>query len=233
MRLSFCLILLLIFTSPLFAQSSRQNQFNELMKMGKEQVKAKEYEQANMTFRRILTLDQTIPSEFCYYFATTLFHIGQFRNSRSFINKYYEIAGQGGEFSTDIKHLEKQVNAELKKIEACNLCDNNGYRYELCQICDGSGNVSKQCATCKGKGKTICSLCSGEGVVIRRNVFNSNEYHTCGRCKGTGIAACPTCEGSTMVESLCSECRGVGGTPTGGICDHIPHVHETTGEIED
>jgi hypothetical protein len=220
--LYFCLFIFL--GTTLTAQSQKQQ--SDLLKKGKDLVHAGDFEQANMTFRRILTLDHPIPSEFCYYFSKTLYHIGQYRNSRSFIDKYYEIAGQGGDYYKDIQHLEGLVDAELTKITECDFCDHNGYRLVECEHCSGSGETMKVCSTCKGKGNTLCDLCGGEGVLIRRNLFNTAEYQTCNKCEGTGITKCPTCEGKKEVTTICSVCRGVGGVSSGHICDHMPDAHE-------
>jgi hypothetical protein len=225
MKFLFYSVLLFLFLGASLAMAQSHGQLNDLMKRGKELVQNQEYDQANMTFRRILTLNQPIPSEFCYYFAKSLYHTAQYRNSQSFIDKYYELSGQGGEFFTEIKHLETLIKNELSRIDECDLCDDNGYRLETCIYCDASGKVMKDCPTCKGKGNIICNLCGGGGVLVRRNVFNTNEYQTCGKCSGSGIIACPHCEGAKAISTVCSECRGVGETPSGGVCNHFPDPH--------
>jgi hypothetical protein len=225
MKFLFYSVWLLIFFSASLAQSQSQGQLNDLMKRGKELVQNEEYEQANMTFKRILTLNQSIPSEFCYYFAKSLFHTAQYHNSKNFINKYYELSGQGGEFSAEIKQLETLIDDELSRIGNCDLCDDNGHRLETCDHCDASGTVMKVCPTCKGKGNMICDLCGGGGVLIRRNVFNANEYQTCSKCEGSGIIKCVRCEGAKEISVVCPECKGMGDTPSGGMCNHLPDPH--------
>jgi hypothetical protein len=220
MKFLFCIICFVFLITSAHSQSL--GQLNDLMNQGKNFVQNEEYEQANLTFRRILTLNQPIPSEFCYYFAKSLFHTGQYRNSKSFIGKYYELAGQGGEMASEVQQLEEQVDGQLVLINQCDLCDENGYRLEPCTTCNSTGRHLSVCPTCKGKGKTVCDLCGGGGVLIRRNVFNNNEYHTCTRCDGSGVAACRRCEGAKEVSTVCPDCRGVGNIPSGGTCNHLP-----------
>ncbi len=222
MRLTL-IIFLLLFSALAYAQPSGQLQ--ELLSEGKSQVHAGEYEQANLTFRKILTLNQTIPSEFCYYFATTLYHIGQYRNSKSFIDKYYELSGNSGDYTTQITQLNEVVDNELEKINNCRLCDNNGYVLTACHSCNGIGEQIKNCHICKSKGSIKCDACGGSGVMVRKNLFNVSEYLTCGKCEGEGTIICPTCEGTKEISSICPTCKGKGALPTSEICNH-PNDHQ-------
>lgn len=220
--LTFCLY-------PVGAQDSYQ----ELMKRAKEQAASGDHDEANIIYRKILTLDQTIPSEFCYYFAETLYHIGQYRNSRSFIDKYNELAGSEGEYAGEIARLSLLIEDEIEEITSCPLCDDNGYVLESCHVCEGSGEVSKPCNYCRGGGRLICDLCAGDGVIVRKNVFNVNEYHTCGKCSGSGFVQCPYCGGKKVIFSVCGVCRGTGETPSPVLCDHkVPPAAEIEPGLE-
>jgi len=214
------IILIIVGFSLCFSPLQAQESYRELMKMAKEAAAAGDHYEANRIYRKILTLDQTIPSEFCYYFAETLYHIGQYRNSRSFIDKYVELVGNGGEYASEIARLRRLVDEEMDKIMACSLCDDNGYRLETCHVCEGSGEVSKPCQYCRGGGALICDLCSGDGVIVRKNVFNINEYHTCTKCSGTGATSCPFCQGKKTIVSVCQTCAGNGKAATETLCDH-------------
>lgn len=197
-------------------------QVEELMEKGKKLVQTHEYEEANLVFKKIMTIDQEIPSEFCFYFATSLYHTGQFRNSRSFIDKYYDLAGREGKLAGEIAKLEILVDGELAKIDACELCDENGQRLVECYQCKGEGEILEPCPLCKAKGNIICDICSGNGVLVRKSILNTNEYQTCPKCQGSGIIPCPKCGGQKELKVNCRVCSGLGKTPTGGLCDHAP-----------
>lgn len=217
--------------------ATAQDRYDELFALAKTQATTGNYEEANLTFRKILTLNQAIPSEFCYFFAETLYHTGQYRNSKSFINKYRELAGENGQYAAEINRLNDSVEERLSEIAACPLCDDNGYVFEACSVCNGSGEVHKTCTYCKGKGNLACNLCAGEGVIVRKNVFNVNEYHTCSKCSGTGVIECRFCGGNKTVVSACELCDGLGKTASNVLCDHRntsgSGVRETGGVIGD
>lgn len=207
----------------LMAQSVK---LEEYLEKGKELLEAEKYEEANLTFRRILTLNEVIPSEFCYYFATTLYHVHQYKNSENFIHKYYELTQDGGEFYQEVKALEALVDKELKEIISCELCDENGYEQTTCEVCDGSGTLSEMCHLCRGSGKVSCSICKGEGVLITDNYFGRKEYKTCHQCKGLGYETCQVCQGTKTIPATCNTCDGDGLRSTNQICNHTQETND-------
>ena len=214
------LILLLSFSLTAFSQ----NTLEDLMQKGKAYVDTKNYEEANLVFRKILTLNEVIPSEFCYYFAETLYNLNQYQNSKNFIEKYYDLTENSGEFYQQVQQLENLVDNEIEKILQCQLCDKKGYRLQTCSTCSGGGKIVDECSYCKGKGKIGCSICRGEGVIIKVNVFNEKEYHTCHHCGGSGVELCSECKGEKTIEKECIACNGTGLESTDIICNHESSV---------
>ncbi|MGK7397203.1 MAG: molecular chaperone DnaJ [Candidatus Cyclobacteriaceae bacterium M3_2C_046] len=202
------------------AQTGDNTRLQELMQQGKQLMDQEEYQQANLVFRKILTLNIIIPSEFCYYFANTLYQTRQYQNSKNFIKKYYELTGTTGDFYKNVIRLEVNVDLELARISNCNLCSDEGYVLQTCHHCNGLGEHTLPCPYCKEKGKVSCSLCTGEGVLIKTNLFSEKEYHTCHKCEGTGAVTCPTCQGEKTVVQTCSICEGTGKEATNQICHH-------------
>ena len=200
--------------------SHAQSSMEGLMQKGQSYVEDEDYEKANLVFRQILTLDEVIPSKFCYYFAETLYHLDQYQNSKNFIEKYYELTDDSGVFYEQIQQLEQLVDKEMQEIAACQLCDDKGYRLEVCTDCEGLGEAINTCQYCKGKGKVACSICKGEGVLIKVNVFNEKKYHTCHNCNGSGIETCKICKGDKTIKETCSTCKGTGYESTNIICNH-------------
>lgn len=185
------------------------------------------YDEANVIFRKILALSETIPSELCYHFAETLYGVGQYQNSKNFIDKYFELTGRIGDNYNEVKMLEQMVNEEMQAIRECDLCNAFGYRLIACEECGSIGTVSAVCHYCHGNGISVCTKCKGEGVLITANDLGGDDYFTCDRCNGDGLETCPLCLGTKTLVLDCLVCNGTRKQPGHELCDHEVHDHPT------
>jgi hypothetical protein len=223
---------ILVLSSPAIGQQSMMDlKIEHYMKEAKTYMEAGNYEEANLSFRKLLTLRTVLPSEMCYYFAETLYKINQFHNSKNFINKYLNLTGTTGPYYKEVMALNDLVEEKFKEIEDCNLCDEKGYAFKECPQCFGVGHTSGACNYCKGKGMTVCLACSGNGVKITENVFKEKEYKTCNICHSKGYTACSVCEGTKIENLNCRTCRGTGTQVTNKVCSHI-HEESATGLLD-
>jgi len=179
-----------------------------------------DYESANTQFRKILKLGVKLPSEMPYLFSKTLYEIGQYQNSQSFLDKYFEIMGKAGTYYENAVELEKLLELQLNKSLSCQYCDLSGYRLETCITCNGEKQLLKKCDYCEAKGKVGCTACSGDGVLIQLGAMGNRSYKTCYQCKGEGVNVCPVCEGEKELYTYCPNCLGSGNTSTEAICNH-------------
>jgi len=161
----------------------------------------------------------------CYHFAETLYGIGQYQNSKNFVDKYFQLTGRTGDNYAEVKMLEEMVNNEMQAIKECDLCNVSGYRLIPCEECVSVGTVKKVCHYCKGYGISVCTKCHGEGVLISANVLGVNEYYTCDRCNGDGKETCLICSGEKMLVVDCPVCNGSLKQPGTELCDHQDHDH--------
>jgi tetratricopeptide (TPR) repeat protein len=219
--------------SPAFSQvkpslgGSSRLMNSALAEMGKG-----DYEKANAYFRQIIENNLSIPPEMPYYFAETLFELGQYDNSLNFLNKYLEINGFKGDNYEAAKSLEAKLKSNMASIYNCKLCDPRGYRYQNCPTCEGERQIEQACMYCKARGMVGCTKCRGSGLVTNKNVFNILEYYECDKCSGDGKHTCPKCMGSLKELSDCRTCRGQGRLFSEEICDHKPGTqprHFSTG----
>jgi hypothetical protein len=210
-----------------FAQVPNLGQTSRLMNAAKSAMQQSDYELANHHFRQIIDSKVPIPSEMPFLFAETLFHLGQYHNSQSFLQKYLEINGFKGDHYHEAKQLEEQLKEPLATIQSCQFCDRKGYRYNACPTCEGRKQIEQDCSYCKGHGIVGCSRCAGKGMITKKNVFNIVEYFECQRCDGKGRLTCPQCEGSNKEFSQCKTCKGTGALPSDELCDHEEHDHNT------
>lgn len=92
-----------------------------------------------------------------------------------------------------IRHTELETMKFMRKlherpeVEACSLCERQGYFEDECTACEGNGEVACEHA--------VDGACDHAGC----------------ECEGTGKAACPeeACEDGE-VRTLCEECKGEG-----------------------
>lgn len=188
------------------------------------------FDNAYASFRKILNSGKVLPTNLSYYFAETLYHIGQHQNSQNFVDKYLKITGKGGDYYTEATQLSKLLTQEFDKISSCLFCDISGYRFISCTHCSGVKSVIESCHICSATGITSCKKCGGEGVLIVIDVFDEKKYQTCDKCDGKGYHTCETCLGTKSLKLNCPVCLGSGHSKSETICDHTDlHDHEDNG----
>lgn len=230
MKIVFKFILVLfVFQFSLSATAQKvdkeQKEARELLQLARDQMAEQDFQAANRTFRQMLELKTTLPTEMCYFFANTLYMLGQHENSLRFVEKYEKLAGVGGEFYQDTQNLKALLNKERETILSCNFCDNQGYILHACQYCEGEGFYLQSCRKCFGNEHIKCISCEGEGVLIVKNHFGQSNYQTCGTCAGHGFQDCPYCEGTGQKKQNCQYCSGSGSLAGKEICQHPPEVN--------
>lgn len=185
-----------------------------------EEMEKEDYEKANSYFRQIIESGLPITPEMPYYFAKTLYELGQYDNSLNFVKRYIQINGRNAPNYEAAKDLENKLEAPIKAILACNFCNNQGYRILQCTTCEGEQQIEQDCSLCKARGMVGCNKCFGKGLLTKRNVFNLVEYHECDKCDGEGKHTCPTCDGKLTEFSDCRTCQGKGILASEEICNH-------------
>jgi len=200
-------------------------QTDRWMKSAQAAMERQEYETANSIFRDLIDSGLPLPEEMPYFFAETLFELGQYDNSANFLNKYLELSGFAGDYYQGAKELQKKLEAPLNAIKTCQLCDRRGYRYKVCFTCEGARSIEQDCSYCKAKGVVGCSRCSGSGMITRVNIFKIVEYFECERCSGKGRLTCPVCEGKLKEVSSCRTCGGSGKLTSENLCNHLEDAH--------
>jgi len=215
-------LLVLSLAGTSYAQQSTEDLVDELMETAIAQMNEGEYEQANLTFRKILRLDAVLPDELSYLFAETLYMVDQYHNSRSFLDKYIRLVGTNGRYYSQAMDLKHYLDKEYELILMCKECDNRGYRLIDCDDCHGHGKLTSPCQSCRGVGINMCDPCKGQGVTTSVSAFQEVQYQTCSPCKGKGRTACKACLGAKEVYDNCTVCNGTARKPSNQICDHEP-----------
>ena len=204
----------------LWAQNNPDQQVDEQLEVAIGQMNDGNYEDANLTFRRILKLQAVLPDELSYLFAETLYMVHQYHNSRSFLDKYIRLAGTNGRYYPQAMDLKHFLDDEYELILVCKICDNRGYRLTPCDLCHSSGEINNVCFYCQGVGVNRCEVCKGNGVTTSLNAFSEIQYHTCPNCQGTGQTPCTVCHGKKVLSEICPDCHGTHSIAGTEICDH-------------
>lgn len=215
------LLLLLACNMELAAQ---EGQAKQLLEKARGQMAKGDYVSADLTFRRILSLNEVLPPEALYFFAYTLDQTHQLQSSKNFLAKYFELTGKSGEYYNEARILESKLLKKSTEIEACGFCDSDGFRLATCPVCDGAGKIDGKCSVCHGFGQVTCQKCLGEGVQISKNSFNDNVYKTCDVCGGTGKETCGRCHGAKHLIQECNRCFGLGKIGSSAVCNHEEEV---------
>lgn len=220
----FCLCL----AQPAMGQTSaikNKKDITALLAKAKEQMAVEDYVAANQSFREMLEMNTVLPTEMCYFFANTLYHLQQFDNSLRFAEKYESLSGPGGEYYQETLQLKKLLQNEFKTIRDCNYCDNHGYVLQECHYCEGAGSSKQSCMKCYGHKEHKCKQCGGEGVVIQKTHFGQRNYQACQACQGSGIQECSHCKGKGVLIQNCQHCSGSGKIRTNQLCTHQQEVN--------
>ncbi len=205
---------------------SFDSDLNEQLTLAQQQMVDGNYDKANLTFRKILRENKVLPPNLSYLFAETLYKIGQFQNSRNFLDKYLSVEGKGSDYYEEAQNLLKYLNIEFADIKSCSRCDIRGYRLLVCHECHGERLTTKPCHYCKAVGVIACQKCQGEGVVISKNVFGEYSYETCNRCSNRGQHDCPVCSGKKQITTTCAVCLGSGQESSTHLCNHERHTEK-------
>ena len=206
-----------------FSQMNSSYQVKQRTEEARQLMQDGKYDMAYTAFREILSSGKVIPSNLSYYFAETLYHIGQYQNSKNFIEKYIKITGKGGDYFNEATELSTLLKSEFDKITECSYCDLTGYRLMPCTQCHGAKSTIESCHICNQTGINSCKKCLGEGVIIELDVLGNKTYKTCDKCNGEGFHTCETCQGSKSITLNCPVCLGSGLEKSKKLCDHTDH----------
>ena len=136
-----------------------------------------QHELADKKFLYALNNLRSVPSDLTFYFGKNSFYMGKYKQSIDWVNKYIQLKGTNGQFSSEAVALLQQAEAEFLKEKSEEIKKNEevlstGYEID-----------------CGPSGKVTCPVCKGNHVIIKRGPFN-DEYKTCPYCNEHGVLTC-------------------------------------------
>ena len=136
-----------------------------------------EYEQADEKLRYALSNMKSIPSDLTFYFGKNSYYLGKNKQSIDWLNKYLQLKGTTGSFSSE-------TTAWLKKAEEALLEERQTESLKATEILSKDYNID-----CGPSGKVTCPVCTGSTVIIKKDYFGET-YKTCPYCSKHGYLTC-------------------------------------------
>ncbi len=135
------------------------------------------YEEADVKFRMILKSIRSVPSDLTYHFGVNSFHLGKFRQSVDWLNKYIQLKGTQGQYSEQAMDWLAKGEVELLK-------ENEKEAKRAAEVLTGDYYID-----CGPTGKVVCPTCKGSAVIVKKNYFGE-VYKTCPSCAKKGYLTC-------------------------------------------
>lgn len=167
---------LLLYSINGISQIVRESELLTSMDRGAELMAVGNYDSAQVLFQFVLQNMEKLPSEMAYYFGRNSYHLGKYKQSINWLNKYIQLKGTKGQYyEPAIQFLQYAEDEYLK------------------QLRQYSNQVATDLETaeydCGGLEKMLCPVCHGSGVVIQAGLFDE-VYKTCPYSLGEGYLSC-------------------------------------------
>ena len=179
------LIYMISFSSSAYAQFEEYERSQKLkyLDLGIKQYENGKFEDADVSFRKVLESVNVLPAEICYYFGANSFYLEKYKQSINWLNKYIALKGTSGQYfdecSAYLKKAEEKylvVSAEKEQEDV----------YEPGEEIDYTVMPKIDCGP---TGKVVCPVCKGQTVIIKKSHM-SYEYKSCPWCDNHGNLTC-------------------------------------------
>ena len=180
----FLFAVLVAVNGNVFAQLEEYERGQQLkyLDLGIRQFENGNFEAADESFRQVLESVKVLPAEICYFFGANSYHLGKYKQSINWLNKYMELKGTTGQYFEECSsYLER--SRENYKTSNSTLKEDT---FEPDQQVDYTVMPEVDCGP---SGKVICPVCKGETVIIKKSAM-SIDYRSCPYCDNHGMLNC-------------------------------------------
>ncbi|WP_421762777.1 hypothetical protein [Ekhidna sp.] len=158
------------------AQIIRDSELISKMEKGAELMALGKYDSAQILFQIVLQNKEKLPSEMAYFFGRNSFHLGKYKQSINWLNKYIQLKGTKGRYYEPAIVYLQYAEDEYLRIQ----------RTQAKQFETDLENAEYDCG---GLEKMLCPVCHGSGVVVQAGIFDE-VYKTCPYSLGEGYLSC-------------------------------------------
>ena len=120
---------------------------------------------------------RSIPSDLTYYFGKNSYHLKKYRQSVDWLNKYIQLKGTTGQYSSEAVEWLKKAEAKLLEEKATE-------SLKAREVLSRDYNID-----CGPSGKVTCPICMGKTVIVKKGYFGES-YKTCPYCSKHGYLSC-------------------------------------------
>ncbi len=179
-------IIISLFPLLTYGQDVSRDEGMKYLDLGIDQMKAGDYKSADRSFRTVLETVKVLPSEICYYFGVNSYHLGKYKQSINWLNKYIELKGTSGQFFDDTSGYLKKAEIAYRAEQEAKKKDGNDVDMPKIQV--DYENLPD--IDCNPSGKVICPVCKGITVIITTDRFGRHIYQSCPYCDEYGYLTC-------------------------------------------
>jgi tetratricopeptide (TPR) repeat protein len=154
----------------------------QYLDLGVRQYESGNYEDADESFKQVLEEVKVLPAEICYYFGANSYHLGKYKQSINWLNKYIELKGTSGQFFEESNSFLESARAKYRQTSSAP----DQSTYEPAQEVDYTVMPEVDCGP---SGKVVCPVCKGQTVIIKRSAL-SVDYRSCQYCDSHGNLSC-------------------------------------------
>lgn len=140
-------------------------------------MEKEEYLAADEKLNYVLKNIKSVPSDLAYYFGENSFHIGKYKQSIDWLNKYIQLKGTTGQ------HSQEAVQW-LKRAEVERLKEKQTQTLQTQEVLSRDYDID-----CGPTGKVTCPVCNGSTVIIKKT-YLGETYKTCSYCHKKGFLVC-------------------------------------------
>ncbi len=158
------------------SQEIPESEFLMRMDRGEDMMNRGEYEEAEKEFLFILNNKEVLPTNLAFLFGRNSYHLGQFKQSINWLNKYIQLKGTKGRYYEEaVKFLD--------------LSEENYIEIQRQRQKDMISELTDSNYDCGGLDKMICPVCKGSGVIVSQGAFGKT-YKTCPYSAGEAYLSC-------------------------------------------
>ncbi len=159
-----------------FSQIIRESELVRRIDKGAELMALGKYDSAQVLFQSVLQNMEKLPSEIAYFFGRNSYHLGKYKQSINWLNKYIQLKGTKGRYYEPAIQFLQFAEDEYLRIQR-----KAAKQFEV--------DLESAAYDCGGLEKMLCPVCHGSGVVIQTGLFDQ-VYKTCPYSLGEGYLSC-------------------------------------------
>ncbi|HEX6893096.1 MAG TPA: hypothetical protein VF141_20445 [Chryseolinea sp.] len=135
------------------------------------------YARADEKFQYVLDNVRSVPSDLTFFFGKNSFHLGKYKQSIDWLNKYIQLKGTNGQYSNEAVSVMRKAEAEFVKEKSLAM-------NQAGEILSVNYDID-----CGPAGKVTCPVCKGDHVIVKKGAFGP-AYKTCAYCNEQGWLTC-------------------------------------------